>query len=118
MLNGRNEEVVTGTVNIGLHNDVDSSDTVELNLLIGVLGTRSHGGHVLTLGVVLLVSLSENSVLGEASRKSKSLGGFLPGVVVEASLDVLSVLVVSVEPNVCSYPSAIKLIGMVIREAY
>jgi hypothetical protein len=52
-------------VNISLDHDVDSSDTIKLHQLVGIVAAATHQCHVLALGIVLFVALRENSVLGK-----------------------------------------------------
>jgi hypothetical protein len=68
----------TGTVNIRFDENIDTTNTIELDLLIWVLVAVSHQSHVLALGVVLCIALGENSVLGKAGRKLQSLWRLLP----------------------------------------
>jgi hypothetical protein len=43
-------------VNVGLHNDADSSYTIERDLDVFVVAPVAHAGHVDAVGVVLLVA--------------------------------------------------------------
>lgn len=52
-------------MNISLDHDVDSSDTIKLHQLVGIVAAATHQCHVLALGIVLFVALRENSVLGK-----------------------------------------------------
>ena len=90
----------TSAVDIRLDHDADPSNPVELYLLVRVVVAVAHQGHVLPLGVVLFVAFGENHVLFEGGGKSFTLGRLLPRVVIESALDVVSVIVVSVEPDV------------------
>jgi hypothetical protein len=48
----------TRSVNIGLHNNVHSSNSIELDFLILVVSPVTHSRHVFTSGVVFLVTYS------------------------------------------------------------
>lgn len=86
-------------MHVGLDNNVDSTDPVEGDFDVGVLLAATHLGHVLALGVVLLVALGEDGILIQGCSQSESFRGLLPRVVVKAALDVFSVFV-AVEPNI------------------
>lgn len=49
-------------MNFGLDEDVDATNAVKLNLLILVLPPVTHANQVGTASVVLLITLSQNSV--------------------------------------------------------
>jgi len=65
-------------VDIRFDDDIDTTDTIELDLRVWAIGAASHHGHVVALGIVLCVALGENSVLGKAGRKRETLPRLLP----------------------------------------
>lgn len=73
----------TGTVNISLDEDVDTTNAVKLNLLILVLSPVTHADQVCAASVVLLVAFSQNSVGVQSFAQAAALVGFDPGVVVD-----------------------------------
>jgi hypothetical protein len=93
------EGLLTRPVNIGLDDDADAANAVEIELDVLVLAAVAHPAHVLPAGVKLLVALSEDGILGELGGELEGLGGLDPRVVVEAALYVDAVDV-AVEPDV------------------
>lgn len=70
-------------MNIGLDENVDTTNTIKLNLLILVLSPIAHADQVGSTSVVLLVTLGKDSVGVESLTQAAGLVGFDPGVVVD-----------------------------------
>jgi hypothetical protein len=78
-----NRQSRTGTVNIGLDENVDTTNAVKLDLLILVLSPVTHADQVCAASVVLLVTFSQNSVGVQSLAQAAALVGFDPRVVVD-----------------------------------
>ena len=87
-------------MDIGLHENIDTPDTIELYLFIFVLPPITHPGHVCTASVILLVTLSEDDVLIKGSCKPPAFVGLDPRIVVKSTFNV-SIVLVSVKPDIC-----------------
>lgn len=83
VLKGIRGEVDAGSVDIGLDEDVDTTDTIELNLLVLVLAPVTHADQVGTASVILLVTFGEDSVGVESGTKAAGLVRVDPRVVVD-----------------------------------
>lgn len=70
-------------MNVGLDENVDTTNAVQLNLFILVFSPVTHANHVLSASVILLVALGQDSIGVEGLAESSSLVGFDPGVVVD-----------------------------------
>jgi ABC-type molybdate transport system permease subunit len=70
-------------VDISLDEDVDTTNSVELHLLVLVLAPVTHANQVSTTGVVLLVAFGQNGVGGKSRTQAATTVRFNPGVVVD-----------------------------------
>lgn len=69
---------LTTPVNIGLDQNIHTTDTVKRNFLVLVLTPIAHFGHISAIGIVLFVSLGEHDVFVETRGQLKSFWAFLP----------------------------------------
>lgn len=54
--------LLTRTMNICLHKDIDTTDAIELYFLIFVISPITHTGHVFSSSVILFVSFGEDNI--------------------------------------------------------
>lgn len=69
-------------MNIGLDDNINTTNTVELNFYILVVPPVTHSNEILTTGVVFLVTFRQNCVRVQRRAKSTCLVGFNPRIVV------------------------------------
>jgi hypothetical protein len=73
----------TGTVNVSLDEDVDTTNAVKLDLLVLVLAPVTHANQVCAASVVLLVAFGQDGVGVQSLAQTACLVGFDPRVVVD-----------------------------------
>lgn len=72
----------TGTVNVSLDEDVDTTNAVQLDLFVLVLAPVAHANQVCAAGVVLLIAFGEDGVGVQSLAQTAGLVGFNPRVVI------------------------------------
>jgi hypothetical protein len=90
----------TRSVDISFDKDIDATNAVQFNLLVFVISPIAHPGHVCSTGIVFLVAFGKDCVFIKTVRQFSAFVRFDPGIVVESAFDI-SVILVSVEPDVC-----------------
>jgi hypothetical protein len=75
----------TGTVDIGLDQNVDTTNAIQLNFLVLVLSPVTHANEISAASVVLLVSFGQDDVRIQGLAQTASLVGLDPRVVVNCS---------------------------------
>ena len=73
----------TGTVNVSLDEDVDTTNAVKLDLLVLVLAPVTHANQVCAASVVLLVAFGQDGVGVQGLAQTAGLVGFDPRIVVD-----------------------------------
>lgn len=101
--------IPTRSVYIGLDEDAHATNTIQFYLFIFVVSPVPHPRHVCSSSIILLVAFRQNDILVQSRSKFSAFFGFNPGVVVESSFDISTVLV-TMKPNVymmsaCDFPS-------------
>ena len=86
-------------MDVGLDQDIDTTDAVEFDLLIFIVSPITHAGHVCPAGVIFFVPLGKNDISVQGSGQFAALVGFNPRVVVKATFNVAA-LVVAMEPDI------------------
>lgn len=69
-------------MDISLDQDVDSANSVKFNLFVLVIPPVAHGHEVLSPGVILLITLGQNSIRIQRLSQPPAFFGLDPGVVV------------------------------------
>ena len=69
-------------MNIGLDEDVDTTNAIKLHLLVLVLSPVTHADQICPASVVFLVALGQNGVRRQGLAQATGLVGFDPRVVV------------------------------------
>jgi hypothetical protein len=75
-------------MNVGLHEDVYTTNTIEFNFFIFVVAPITHGDEIFSAGVVFLIPFSENGIVVEGCSKSAPFLGLNPRVVINCSTSV------------------------------
>lgn len=75
--------MLTGTVDIGLDNDIDASDTIQFHLLVLVFPPIAKGNKVFSSRVEFLVSLHEDGVFIQGISELKCFFRFDPRIIVD-----------------------------------
>lgn len=70
-------------MNVGLDEDVDTTNSIKLHLLVLVLSPVTHADQVLPTSVVLLVAFSQDGIGVQSLAQAAGLVGFDPRVVVD-----------------------------------
>ena len=97
---GVNKIQLTRSMNITFHENIDTSNSIQLNLLIFIVPPVTHFRHISPPRVILFVTFCKDDVFIEACCQSAPLLRFNPRVIVKTTLDIAAVLV-SMEPDVC-----------------
>ena len=103
-------------MHVGLDKNVNTTNTVQLDLFVFVETPVAHLRKVFAASFVFLVTFRENDILVEARGQFPTLLGFNPGIVVESSFDV-PIVFVSMKPNICR-PCQRKLYALIIGHVY
>lgn len=74
---------LTSPMHIRFDNDINTSNTVELDLLVLVCAPVAHSCHVCAAGFVFFVAFGEDDVFVEGGCELETALGFDPGVVVD-----------------------------------
>lgn len=90
---------LTTSVYISLDQNADTSNAIQLNLLVLVVSPVTQFGHVFAASIVFFVAFCKDCILVEAIGKSSAFVRLDPRIVVESPFDVSAVLV-SVEPDI------------------
>ena len=90
---------VTSSMHISLDQYANTANSVKLDLFIFIISPVAHLSHVCATGVVLFVPFRQDCVFVKTVGKPPAFVGLDPGVVVESSFDIPSILV-SMKPNI------------------
>lgn len=83
VLKGVCGEINARSVDVGLDENVDTANTVQIDFFILVLSPVTHADQICTAGVVFFVTFGENGIGVERGAEATGLVGFDPGVVVD-----------------------------------
>src|SRR5579859_154746 len=97
----RRHTKLTRSVHIRFDENVDPTNSVQVNLFVLVVSPIAHSGHVSSACVILLIALREDYIFVEASRQPPTLVRLNPRIVIKSTFDVASVFV-SVKPDIYS----------------
>lgn len=86
-------------MNFSFDEDIDPSNPVKLNLLVFVLSPVAHSRHVGSASIVLFITLGQDNVFVESGSQSSAFIRLDPGIVVETTFDVPSILI-AMKPDI------------------
>lgn len=95
------EDNHTRSMNISLNQNVDTTYSIKLNLLVFVFSPITHLSHVCTTSLVFFVTFRKNNIFIETGGQFSSLIRLDPRIVIKSTFDISSVLV-TMEPDVCN----------------
>ena len=86
-------------MNVSLDKNIDTADSIKIELFVFVISPISFSCHVVSAGIILFVTFSEHNVSVKGFGQSSALVGFDPRIVIEATLNINAVSV-AMEPDI------------------